>query len=266
MRVINLTLPLYDHMPVGNVWAWDTPFRTEPIINYEEHQGRLFHISMHNECGTRLMFRGTIVPGSPHICDLDWTPFINRDTVVIDLPKDARGEITADDINRIVATDPDYKPGDAVLLRTGWGDNERYRKLGDDYAKNTPHFSDEGAMATVELLHKRGSNMVLTDCAYVGNCGRARMRREWADLPPWQRPPWPSDAAKAYLRHYHGSHEGGARSADWLSSVFLLENLYTIGALCNCGSITKKRVKITLLPMNFAVDGGAPCTVVAVEQ
>jgi hypothetical protein len=40
MRMIDLTLPLYDFMPVGNVWAWDVPFQARPITTVGEEFGR----------------------------------------------------------------------------------------------------------------------------------------------------------------------------------------------------------------------------------
>ncbi len=266
MKVINLTLPLYDHMPVGNVWAWDTPFKHTPITTYEDHGAHLVHLSLHNETGTRLMYAATFVKNSPRVYELDWGQFVNRDVVVVDIPKGERGEITGEDVYNAVAKDADIQRGDGVLIRTGWGTTNRHWEIKDDYAIKTPHFTDEGATATVEVLRSKGSDLMLTDCAYVGNCGGEFMLREWVSLPPWQRPAWPSDIAKTYLRHYTPEYGKGGRSGDWRSSAILLENLFVIDALCSMEKITKKRIKITALPMNLAIEGGAPCSVVAIEE
>jgi len=47
-KVINLTLPLYPGMPVGNVWAWDTPFKQEPIVSLERNGVRIDALSLHS--------------------------------------------------------------------------------------------------------------------------------------------------------------------------------------------------------------------------
>lgn len=35
MPVVDLTLPMYDFMPVGNVWAWDVPYITVHPTDHE---------------------------------------------------------------------------------------------------------------------------------------------------------------------------------------------------------------------------------------
>lgn len=258
MRVVNLTIPLYPHMPVGNVWAWDTPFRTTEIAAYEGPGARLFHISMHNEAGTRLMWGAVHHPEYPTLEGLDLAQFVGRPAVVVDVPKGPRGEIIAEDIEQTLARDRDVREGDAVILRTGWGEGQRWKEIGDDYAIQTPHFANDGAEAMVAAMKAKKTDLMLTDCAYIGNCGQHYMAREWAALPPWLRQPWPSDAAKAYLRNYNIEKH----RADWGSSVILTDYLFTVAALCNLGALPK-RCRLTILPMIIEKASGAPCTVVA---
>ncbi len=261
-NVINLTLPLYPHMPVGNVWAHDTPVQIEPIVDYPTHEARIEAVSLHSETGTRLMMAATYDPQAPKVGQIDLSRLVNRPTVVIDIPKGPQEEITARDVDERVITDPDYRKGDSLLIRTGWGDGERYRLLGDDYAIKTPHFSDDGSLRLVEVMREKGTDMLAIDSAYIGNCGRAYMLREWASLPPWQRPPWPSEQAKTYLRHYVRQHD----EADWTASRPLHYNGFVLAALCNTGRITKKRVRLFALPLYAVEAPGAPVTVVAVED
>ncbi len=261
-RITNLTLPLYPGMPVGNVWAWEAPFRQEPIVTLETNGVRIDALSLHSETGTRLMMAGTIDGKAATIGQIDLSKFVNRDAVIIDLPKGAEEEITPADIDRAVATEPAYQEGDLVVIHTGWGDDERYLRLGDDYAIRTPHFSEAGSMRLTDVMQAKESDTVAIDVAYVGSCGWKHMRREWAELPAWQRPAFPADAAKTYLRYYTPDKA----LADWAASWPLHAHGYIIAALCNLNRISAKRCKITALPL-FARDCiGAPVTVVAIEQ
>lgn len=261
-RLINLTLPLYPHMPVGNVWAWDTPFIREPIKTIAEHGAYLEHYRFHSETGTRLMMRATYDPSAPRLGEIDFTCLVNRETVVIDIPKEACDEITAADIEGKVVTDPEYRDGDMLLIRTGWGNDERYLKIGDDYAINTPHFSDDGSRRLSEAMRQKNSDILAIDVAYIGNCGRYYQRKEWVSLPPWQRPPWPSEQAKIYLRHYTPEKV----HTDWTASEPLHDAGLVLAALCNLNKITRKRISLTALPLFLATCAGAPVTVIAIEH
>lgn len=261
-KVINLTLPLYPGMPVGNVWAWDAPIRIEPIVDYEPNEARIEAVSLHSETGTRLMMRATYDPTAPKVKDLDFATLVDRQTVVVDIPKGPEEEITARDIEAKVVADSDYREGDVLLIRTGWGDGERYRAMGDDYAVRTPHFDDEGSRRLAALLRAKKTDILAIDVAYIGNCGRYYMRREWVALPPWQRPPWPSEQARIFLRNYTPDKV----HTDWTASEPLHEAGLILAALCNTNAITRKRVRLTALPLFLETCAGAPVTVVAVED
>lgn len=266
MRFINLTLPLYPYMPVGSVWAWDSPFQKTPITNLDDHGIEFYHMSFHSETGTRLMLSACYDSQAPKVDELNYSYLVNRDTVVIDIPKRDFEEILPEDIDRTLLVDPNYYEKDAVLIRTGWGDNERYKHLGDDYAIRSPHFSVAGAKRLIEVMEAKGSELFLIDVAYIGNTGEKYMRPEWASRPPWDRPPFPSEEARIYMRHYRDDLGKGGRSADWAASVPLHAHLSPVAALANCGAIQKKRVKVTILPFYIEGASGAPCSVVARED
>ncbi|MET3506639.1 cyclase family protein [Halalkalibacter oceani] len=261
-KTINLTLPLYPGMPVGNVWAWDAPFRQEPIVTLENNGVRIDALSFHSETGTRLMMAATIDDDAPTIGEIELDKFVNREAVVIDIPKGAEEEIVPEDIDRHVANNPNYRVGDIVLIRTGWGNNKRYEKLGDDYAIQTPHFSEAGSIRLAEVMKEKESDTVAIDVAYVGSCGWKHMKKEWVDLPQWLRPPFPSETAKIYLRNYTKDKAW----PDWAASWPLHAHGYIIAALCNLDQITSKRIKLTALPLMARDCIGAPVTVVAIED
>lgn len=266
MAVVNLTLPLYPFMPVGNVWAWDSPFQRIPIMTAESHGLSAHHFTLHSETGTRLMLGACYDADAPRLHELDYKQFVNRPTVVVDIPKGPNEEILPEDIDRTLAVDDDFRDGDAVLIRTGWGDGERYRELGDAYASTTPHFSVAGAERLIEVMATRHSDVMLTDCAYIGNLGYAFMFPEWSSREPWDRPPFPSQQARIYMRHYTPERGAGGGAPDWAASVPLHGAMSPVAALANCGSLTRNRVRVTVLPLFLRGAEGAPCSVVAVEE
>ena len=266
MKIHNLTLPLYPHMPVGNVWAWDSPFRMTKTMTREQHGVEQYAMSFHSEAGTRLMLSACYDDEAARIDELDYTAFINREAVVVDIPKAAGEDLTADDFEQALADNSDFRDGDAVLIRTGWGRTDHYRELGDDYAKFTPHFTVAGAEKLIEFMKAKNSDLMLTDCAYVGNLGEGFMFREWAEREPWDRPPFPSDQARAYMRHYTPARGAGGGAPDWAASLPLHEWLTPVPALTNVDLITSTRIRVTVLPLFLAGGEGAPCTVFAFEE
>jgi kynurenine formamidase len=266
MAVHNLTLPLYPYMPVGVVWAWDSPFRRQTITSVEYDGVEQYTMSFHSEVGTRLMLAACYDDDGERIDDVDYSGFIDRETVVVDIPKGANESLLAEDFDRELADNPNFLDGDAVLIRTGWGRAGAHRTLGDDYARTTPHFSVAGAHRLIELMRAKHTQLMLTDCAYIGNLGQAFMYREWASRQPWDRPPFPSSQARAYLRHYTPQRGAGGGAPDWAASVPLHAALTPVPALTNTDLIRTTRVRVTILPLLLAGGEGAPCTVFAEEM
>ena len=83
-KYIDCTMPFYDYMPVGNVWAWDVPFRTDPITTPAKNSYELWMITMHSETGTRLMIKAMQDPNAPTVDRLPLNEFLNRDAVILD--------------------------------------------------------------------------------------------------------------------------------------------------------------------------------------
>jgi kynurenine formamidase len=261
LRVVDLTLPLYDFMPVGNVWAWDVPFQTEPITTWEKNGYELTMLTMHSEAGTRLMMRAMTHQGAPRIDQLPLEPFVLRPTVVVETPCGKGGVVEPADIDRAFA-DADVRQGDAILLHTGWGDDERWVELGDDYARHTPYVSKAAAERLVEHVKAAGTDLVGSDVAYWGR-GDRYQGPEWADRPAWERAPFPSIQARRYLAGYTAEKA----LADFESpAVLTAASVNFLGALCNLGAISQRRVEMIALPLKVQGARGATCRVVAVER
>lgn len=260
MKFVDLTLPLYDFMPVGSVWAWDVPFQTQPITS-DDHGYVLHMITMHSETGTRLMIRAMQDPDAPRIDEMPLESLVLRETVVVDAPCGIGGRLDAADIEKAFEG-ADFRPKDAIIIRTGWGDDKRWEKLGDDYARKTPFVSKEAAERLVEIMKKNGSDLVGADVATWGRGDKYQLP-EWASKPAWERPPFPSYQAKRYLASYTKE-----KAYEDFQSPHVLNSadVMYIGAMCNLGSITKERVKLIVLPMKLKGARGASCRVVAIEE
>ncbi|MBM4333140.1 MAG: hypothetical protein FJ117_18305 [Deltaproteobacteria bacterium] len=260
MRFIDLTLPLYDYMPVGSVWAWDVPFQTQPITT--DNHGYVLHmITMHSETGTRLMIRAMQDPNAPKVDEIPLEKIVLRDTAIVDAPCGMGGMIAREDMEKAFKG-VQLERGDAIIIRTGWGDDERWVKLGDDYARKTPFVSKEAAEKLVEIMKKNGSDLVGSDVATWGRGDKYQLP-EWASKPAWERVPFPSYQAKRYLASYTKQ-----KAYEDFQSPHILNSadIMYIGAMCNLGAIKKNRVKLIVLPMKLKGMRGASCRVIAIEE
>ena len=109
---LNLTLPLYDFMPVGNVWAWDVPFQSRPITTVERNGFELSMITMHSETGTRLMIPRMQDPNAPTVDQVDLEDLVMRDLHVADLYAPANWE-------QLSAADLDLSSTSPAVLADG---------------------------------------------------------------------------------------------------------------------------------------------------
>src|SRR3712207_4466628 len=108
--------------------------------------------------------------------------------------------------------------------------------------------------------------LILTDCAYIRARGQGLQYPEWSPRAPSDSPQFPSQHARLYMSHYTGSRGAGGSGPDFPASVPLHEAVSPVAALANCGAITKKRIKVSVLPLYLQGAAGAPCSVVAMEE
>jgi kynurenine formamidase len=233
MRIIDMTLPLYNGVPAH---AYGTsvfkdhplfpyPFKMEAAATYEANNDEYFIYTMAPEPGTRVVLASGTFKDDPTLDLLDLKRLVLRETVVLDIPKKASEVITAEDLENAFKKSP-VKKGDALFIRTGWGDNESYAKLGLDYKYKSPRFNDETQAKLTELLKKAQSDMFVLDTSEI------------------------SDPEKF------------GPGAGWLWR----KGIIIVGGLVNGGEIKTPRVKLTILPLKIRGGHSSPARVMAIEE
>src|SRR2546423_638991 len=134
VRFHELTLPLdHEYMP-DEVFPTATSF----VIAPRDHPDKGFLLG--TETGTCLTLPAQFeaLRQSTRLHEVPLEKLTLRETAVVDLPAAAGQALTADDVERALAA-ADLRAGDAVLLRTGWGDSGEHQRPGTGYLLRTPH-------------------------------------------------------------------------------------------------------------------------------
>ena len=235
MKIIDLTMPLHNGQSAGREhWGfkghpmWPEPYNVTNTMSYET-DGRRFHVfTVFSEPGTRLILPSykKEFQDEPTLDTVDLKKLVLRETVIIDVPKLEEEIIDPDELVTAFKKAPVQK-GDALMVRTGWGDNEKYSKTDDFYRCRSPHYNAASANKLMDLLEENGSDLWLYDvCDMAGVDKRTGIR-------------------------------GG---------FTIRSGLMGIGGVVNCGAITRPRVKLIVLPLKAKGCHIAPCSVVAIED
>lgn len=255
-RLLELTMPLdHEYMP-DEILPTATPFVLAPAG--DPNKG----ITVGTETGTCLTLPSQFLAfrKTTRLHEVPPEKLVLRETVVVNIPKEERQEISSTDVDRALAA-LDFRPGDAVLLRTGWGDREWYRTAGTKYIAGTPHFSVEGATRLAQSMAERRSDLLLTDLALIAWPNKYQMP-EWLSAIPRRRA-WPSPEADIYLRTYTPEK----MEADFAAALaFARAGVMTVKRLVNCRSVERPRVRIIVGPLHLVRGVGSTCRVVAVEE
>jgi kynurenine formamidase len=255
VRLHELTLPLdYEYMP-DEVLPTATPFVVAP----REHADKGFLFG--TETGTCLTLPAQFAElrKSTRLHEVPPEQLILRETALLSVPKGEGEAIEPADVQRALAQ-ADVRAGDAVLLRTGWGDRGEHQRPGTRYLLGTPHFTLEGAQALATAMREHGSDLLLSDVATIAWPDQHLMP-EWLSLIPRPRP-WPSPEATVYLHLY--TAEKMAR--DYAAALaFARAGIITVKRLVNCGSLSSTRVRSIVGPLHLVRGVGATCRVVAIE-
>lgn len=260
--VHNLTLPISPWFSVGGIMPWETPHQREDIVTVERNRAHLFYIRTGSGTGTRLRTSGYGIADGGNTYGLKLDRLVDRDAVVLRIPKQAGEAIERDDVSSAIdaaAWSTTETRGAAVVLVTGWGDNQRFRELGEAYVVDSPYLTADAAHELAAQMERIGSDLLLTDCVDIDRAGGTHAREEWVSQVPWLRPPWPSDQAKAYLRHYPREKAVADRAA----TLSLTSRTTVVVGLAGGGELNSDRAVLTVLPMPVTDVAEVPCTVVA---
>ena len=255
MRVLELTMPLdYQWMP-DELFPMATQFMLAPRGSPEKG------ITVGTESGTSLLLPAQFAAfrRTPRLHEIEPPELILRETAVVDVACGRREEIGRDALAAALER-ADFRHGDALLLRTGWGDSAAQQRGDDSYVLDTPHLSLDGAAYLVEAMAQRHTTLLALDTALVGYPDK-HLIPEWLTLTP--RPQcWPSEAARAYLAGYLEREV----LEDWAVDYRLAEaGIMTLKRLVNCGQIQAGRVRLIVAPLRLVRGIGSTCRVVAVE-
>jgi kynurenine formamidase len=246
--------------PLGSSLPWESPYTTEPIATLKHNGANLFHIEMSPSASTRLLTSRIADPQKPSTRDIDPHVILNRAGVPVLLPASRGEEITASGLQSALDSTVGLEHGDAIVLVTGWGDQDPSALNSEAFITEAPYLGVEACALLASFAEANGSNLVLTDLPYLAQAGGTHIHKEWAAAPPWLRPSWPSANAKTYLQHYYNA---GKAAEDWAPTLRVLKSTNLVLGLVGCGRLDTGRLLLNIAPFQVRDVGEVPCTVVA---
>lgn len=181
-----------------------------------------------------------------------------RETAVVEVAAGEGETIGAEAIEHALAA-ADVRAGDALLLRTGWGDRGLERLIGTRYLLAAPRLSAAAAARLADAMSTRDSDLLLTDLPLIAR-PEAHQIPEWLSLIP--RPlPWPSGESRIYLHLYTPEK---ARADYAVARTLAAAGIMTVKRLVNCGAIESRRLRVIVGPLHLVRGVGSTCRVIAV--
>lgn len=255
MRLVDLTLPLdHDWMPDEAL-----PSAAAFVVAPPTHPDKGFLVG--TETGTCLTLPAQFDEHrkTRRLHELPPEALVLRPTALLDVPAGEGATITAARLREALGG-LGLQQGDAVLLRTGWGDQGRERLGGSGYLLGGPRLELEAARTLAEFMRSRGSDLLLTDLALLAHLD-AHQIPEWTALLP--RPPaYPSTESRMYL-HLYRREQADADYA--VARVFAAAGIMTVKRLIGCGGLAGPRLRIIVGPLHLVRGVGATCRVIALE-
>lgn len=183
-----------------------------------------------------------------------------RSAAMVNIPKEAAGAIDENDVQRVLGEDT-IKRGDALLLRTGWGDRQYHTHRGDHYVLKSPYLTVKAAEVLAAKMKELNSDLLLLDTALVGLPDK-HLIPEWCSLLP--RPePWPSPEARVYLHLYTPEKA----KADFAAEIALARaGIMTVKKLVGCEKLAGKRAQLIVAPLQIVRGTASTCRVAALEE
>ncbi|HEY7163617.1 MAG TPA: cyclase family protein [Candidatus Binatia bacterium] len=276
MRLIDLTMPIWEGAGYGEILPFtNSPVRFSEYMSYGKHGIRMTRMKLDGETGSPLMVPHQRMPFDPTPLQpnpkFSWTldeipldRLILRDTTIIDISVDEQHEITPEEMSDAIG-EADYRQGDEILVRTGWGTRQRAYELGIDYYKRTPSIHYDAAAVLAKKMDEMGSSIFMTDCGLVnppsvqGN-NWFRGEKPLVPLPK----PWPSAEARERVLDLGAHKHGSAQPSSY--GALIRKAMAGCKCLVDCDQISKNRVKMIILPLLIERGGASPCRFVAVEE
>ncbi|MGH7816245.1 MAG: cyclase family protein [Candidatus Binatia bacterium] len=276
MKLIDLTMPIWEGAGYGEILPFtNSPVTLSEYMFYDRHGLRMTRMKLDGETGSpfmvphqRMPFDATpLQPDPKYSWTLDEIPLerlILRDTAIIDIRAEEGHEITPDEMAHAIER-ADFRQGDEVLVRTGWGTRQKAYELGVDYYKRTPSIRYDAAAILAAQMDEMDSAIFMTDCALVNPPSVQGNNWFRGDTPLVPLPkPWPSAEARERVLDL-GAHKHGSPHP---SSYGALIRKVMAGCKClvDCDRIASSRVKMIILPLLIKKGGASPCRFIAVED
>jgi kynurenine formamidase len=255
MNFIELTMPLNHRWMPDEVLPTSVKFFLGPKDHPEKG------IVVGSDTGTSLTLPSMFADfrKTPRLDELPVEKLVLRPTTVASIPKRNEEEITRSDVERALDACRPAK-GDALLIRTGWGDKSPHELDGGAYVLQSPHFSLEAAQYLSERMQGNASDLLLVDTGLLGWPGHYLIP-EWCSMLP--TPPVESGEARMYLHLYNTDKT----KADFAVEMeFARAGIMTVRKLLGCGLIKKPKIRIIVAPLQLVRGVAATCRVVALEE
>ncbi|MGH7783766.1 MAG: cyclase family protein [Candidatus Binatia bacterium] len=183
-----------------------------------------------------------------------------RATTIIDIAKQENEAISETDLKQ--AIDKSRLPkGNALLLRTGWGDHGFQKEGGSRYILASPYLSVEAAGLLASFMAVQESDLLLMDSALIGRPDK-HLIAEWGALFP--RPgPWPSTEAQMYLNLYTSKK---AKEDFAVELILGQAGIMTVKRLVDCAGLETSGLRIIVSPLHIVRGVSSTCRVIAVKE
>jgi kynurenine formamidase len=255
MKFIELTMPLNHEWMPDEVLPTSVKFFLGPRDHPEKG------IVVGSDSGTCLSLPSVFAAFRKTV-RLDALPnekLVLRPTTVVHIVKEEEQEINRKDVEKALETGG-LNSGDALLVRTSWGDRPWDEYVGRRYVLRSPYFSVDAAEYLGEIMNKNGSDLLLTDTALLGWPGK-HLIPEWCSFLP--TPAVESEAARMYLHLYTAEKA----KADFTVEIeFARRGIITVRKLFRCGLIEGARIKVIVAPLRIVRGVASTCRVLAVED
>jgi kynurenine formamidase len=256
VKVIDLTM-LLDHDGMADeVFPIATHYYLGP--KYHADKG----ITLGSETGTCITLPSTFAScrKTMRLHEVAPEKLTLRPMSVLNVPKGSSEPVEEDDLKRAME-EGTAQSGDAILIRTGWGDNQLHTLRGDRYVLQSPYLTLKAAELLAAKMWELDSDLLLLDTALIG-LPNNYLIPEWCSLLP-RAEPWPSPEARVYLHLYTPEKA----KADFAAEIALAEaGIMTVRKLVNCRAVVDHRPKVIVAPLQIIRGTASTCRVAVLEE